>query len=55
LLAQIVGIVDVFDSLTSAAAIPPGLHRRPRGPVPHRTADIGKFASRCVQVFLETL
>ena len=55
LLAQIVGIVDVYDSLTS--------HRpyRRAYTVDHAVqhlaeqADIGRFASRYVQVFLETL
>jgi putative two-component system response regulator len=55
LLAQIVGIVDVYDALTSHRPYRPAL--TPRNAIDHLIADTetGKFDRRHIDVFLETL
>ena len=55
LLAQIVGIVDVYDALTSDRPYRPAL--TPRAAIDHLLADVetGKFNPRHIEVFLETI
>ena len=54
-LAQIVGIVDVYDALTSHRPYRPGLH--PEEAMRHllRDVDLGRFSRLYVDAFLDTL
>jgi putative two-component system response regulator len=55
LLAQIVGIVDVYDALTSHRPYRPAL--TPRNAIDHLLADVkaGRFAREHIEAFLDTL
>jgi putative two-component system response regulator len=55
LLAQIVGIVDVFDALTSERPYRVALSPEESGRYLVREAEAGKFAPRYVEAFLDTL
>ena len=55
LLAQIVGIVDVFDALTSVRPYRVALDAEEAGKYLLRQAQAGKFCGRYVEAFLDTL
>jgi putative two-component system response regulator len=55
LLAQIVGIVDVFDALTSVRPYRVALTDEDAGKYLVRQAQIGKFSRRHVEAFLDTI
>jgi putative two-component system response regulator len=55
LLAQIVGIVDVFDALTSVRPYRVALTPEETGRYLRRQAQAGKFSVRYVEAFLDTL
>jgi cyclic di-GMP phosphodiesterase len=55
LLAHIVGIVDVFDALTSLRPYRIALSKREAGQYLLEQAAEGKFARRFVEAFLDTL
>lgn len=55
LLAQIVGVVDVFDALTSDRPYRPALSQEEAARHVIREAEQGKFARRHVEAFLDTL
>jgi putative two-component system response regulator len=55
LLAQIVGIVDVFDALTSVRPYRVALSDEEAGKYLLRQAETGKFSRRHVEAFLDTI